>query len=89
MQSKVKGMWITMNENETSMPEQNPSLEELLTDVENIISRLQQKDISLEDSFALYQQGIGKLKLCNEKIDAVEKKLLILDEEGQLQPDAR
>lgn len=78
-----------MNENETSMPEQNPSLEELLTDVENIISRLQQKDISLEDSFALYQQGIGKLKLCNEKIDAVEKKLLILDEEGQLQPDAR
>lgn len=85
----MKGMWITMNENETSMPEQNPSLEELLTDVENIISRLQQKDISLEDSFALYQQGIGKLRLCNEKIDAVEKKLLILDEEGQLQPDAR
>lgn len=80
-----------MNENETPMSDQlqSQSLEELLNDVENIISKLQQKDISLEDSFALYQQGIGKLKLCNEKIDAVEKKLLILDEEGQPQPDIR
>ncbi len=78
-----------MNENETPMTDQNQSLEELLADIENIINNLQQKDISLEDSFALYQQGIGKLKLCNEKIDAVEKKLLILDEEGQLQTDNR
>lgn len=78
-----------MNENETPMTDQNQSLEELLTDIENIINSLQQKDISLEDSFALYQQGIGKLKLCNEKIDAVEKKLLILDEEGQLEADNR
>ncbi len=78
-----------MNENETSMTDQNQSLEELLADIENIINNLQQKDISLEDSFALYQQGIGKLKLCNEKIDAVEKKLLILDEEGQLETDNR
>lgn len=78
-----------MNENETPMTDQNQSLEELLADIENIINNLQQKDISLENSFALYQQGIGKLKLCNEKIDAVEKKLLILDEEGQLQTDNR
>ena len=38
---------------------------------------------SLEESFVLYQKGIEKLKICNEKIDAVEKKLLILNQEGQ------
>ena len=78
-----------MNEHETPMTDQKQSLEELLTDIEEIINELQQKEISLEDSFALYQQGIGMLKLCNEKIDAVEKKLLILDAEGQLAADTR
>lgn len=56
-------------------------LEQVLSDVEDIIQRMQQKDISLEDSFLLYQQGIEGLKLCNSKIDAVEKKLLLLNEE--------
>jgi len=63
---------------------QEASLEELLTEVESIIGKLQQREISLEDSFLLYQQGIEKLKSCNEKIGTVEKKLLILNEEGQL-----
>ncbi len=67
------------------MNEKEQTLEELLSDVENMIGQLQQKDISLEDSFAIYQQGIEKLKLCNQKIDAVEKKLMVLDEEGEIQ----
>ena len=66
------------------MAEQEKSLEEILGEIEGIIDKIQQKDISLEDSFTLYQQGIEKLKICNSKIDAVEKKLLILNEEGQL-----
>ena len=67
------------------MEEQEKSLEDVLEEVEGIIGQLQQRDISLEDSFLLYQQGISKLKLCNEKIDTVEKKLLILNEEGKLE----
>lgn len=66
------------------MAEQEKSLEEVLGEIEGIIDKIQQKDLSLEDSFALYQQGIEKLKICNDKIDAVEKKLLVLNEEGQL-----
>ena len=67
------------------MAEQEKTLEIILSEVEEIIGRLQQRDISLEESFLLYQQGIQKLKNCNEKIDAVEKKLLLLNEEGQLE----
>lgn len=72
--------------NETLQREDLPEvkdkpLEQVLSDVEDIIQRMQQKDISLEDSFLLYQQGIEGLKLCNSKIDAVEKKLLLLNEE--------
>lgn len=71
-------------ENQEKVLEQEKSLEELLAEVEGIVGQLQQRDISLEDSFLLYQQGIEKLKNCNIKIDNVEKKLLILNEEGQL-----
>ncbi len=67
------------------MEEKEKSLEEVLTEVEGIIDQLQQRDVSLEDSFSLYQQGIGKLKECNEKIDTVEKKLQILNADGTIE----
>lgn len=67
------------------MEEQEKTLEAMLSEVESIIQNIQQRDISLEDSFALYQQGVEKLKLCNDRIDAVEKKLLLLNEDGQLE----
>ena len=45
---------------------------------------LEEENISLEDSFRLYHEGIDILKNCNDRIDEVEKKMLILDEEGGL-----
>ena len=50
------------------------SLEEIFSDLEQI---------SLEESFQLYHQGMDMLKACNSKIDKVEKKMLLLDEEGE------
>ena len=38
---------------------------------------------SLEESFQKYQEGMGLVKKCSEKIDAVEKKVLILNENGE------
>lgn len=58
-------------------------LEDLFSELEIVMKRLENTDISLEESFQLYQQGMGMLKLCNDKIDSVEKKVLILDEHGE------
>lgn len=62
------------------------TLEETLDEIETVLARLQQRDVPLEDSFSLYQQGIELLKQCNDKIDAVEKKMLLLQEDGELNP---
>lgn len=62
---------------------QEKTLEELLGEIEHIVEQIQQNDISLEASFSLYQQGVEKLKQCNDKIDAVEKKLLLINQEEQ------
>ena len=62
---------------------ENSSLEEMFVSLEEVIQKLEKEEITLEESFSLYQQGMGLLKMCNGKIDAVEKKVLILDEYGE------
>lgn len=62
---------------------ENSSLEEMFVSLEEVIQKLEKEEISLEESFSLYQQGMELLKMCNGKIDAVEKKVLILDEYGE------
>ena len=58
-------------------------LEEAFDRIEALREKLQDKDVTLEESFGLYQEGMGLLKLCNENIDHVEKQMLQIDEEGQ------
>ena len=59
------------------------SIEDILSQVEDTIANLEAEDISLEDSFVQYKKGMELLKACNEKIDAIEKKVLILNGEGE------
>ena len=59
------------------------SLEEIFSDLEQTIKKMEEGEISLEESFQLYHQGMDMLKACNSKIDKVEKKMLLLDEEGE------
>ena len=42
------------------------------------------EDIPLEQSFELYKEGMELLKKCNEKIERVEKQVLIMNEKGEL-----
>ena len=58
-------------------------LEEAFDRIEALLEKLQDKDVTLEESFGLYLEGMGLLKLCNENIDHVEKQMLQIDEEGQ------
>ena len=60
------------------------TLEKAFEELEVIIEKMQTKDVSLDDSFALYTEGTKLLKYCNEQLDTVEKKMLVLSEEGDL-----
>ena len=66
--------------------EQEQSLEEAFQELEGLIERMQQREVTLEETFALYEQGIQKLRFCSQKIDKVEKKMLLLNEQGELEP---
>jgi len=58
------------------------TLEETFAGLEEVIQKMERGDISLEESFQLYHKGMDMLKSCNDKIDKIEKQMLILDEEG-------
>lgn len=60
------------------------SLEEAFEALEQTVRQLSDEEIPLEDSFRIYQEGMKLLKLCNDKIDKVEKQVLVLNEEGEL-----
>ena len=59
------------------------SLETVFEQLDEIVEQLEAEDVSLEDSFELYHKGIDLLKVCNEKIDTIEKKMMVLDENGE------
>lgn len=59
------------------------SLEEMFAALDQTVGRMETEDLSLEDSFAMYRRGMDLLKKCNDTIDQVEKKMLVLDEKGE------
>lgn len=61
------------------------SLEENFIRLEETIELLERDDISLEEAFRAYSEGMTVLKQCNDQIDKVEKQVLKLTEEGQLE----
>lgn len=66
-------------------PAAQPGLEENFGRLEKLIGELEREDISLEDAFRAYSEGMNVLKQCNEQIDRVEKQVLRLGGEGQLE----
>ena len=59
------------------------NLEEMFKDLEELIGKMENEEITLEQTFDLYNNGMELLKKCNLSIDEVEKKLLVLDENGE------
>lgn len=60
------------------------SLEQAFEQLDAMLNQLESREIPLEESFQLYQKGMTLLKICNEKIDTVEKKILIMNGDGGL-----
>lgn len=59
------------------------SVEETFQELEEIIRKLESGESSLEESFQYYEAGMKLVKSCNEKIDKVEKQMVVLEEDGE------
>ena len=58
------------------------SLEEMLDEIDEIVEKLDDEDIALEDAFALYSKGVKLAEESSKTIDRVEKKVQMLMDDG-------
>ena len=60
------------------------SVEESFELLDEIVEKMEDEDITLEESFAAFEEGMKVLKAANSKIDEVEKKVKVINGNGEL-----
>lgn len=70
---------------EVNQEEKKLTVEEAFMQIESKIQALDSDEISLEDSFKEYQEGMKLLKYCHEAIEEVEQKVQKIAEDGSLE----
>lgn len=64
--------------------EEELSVEEAFARMQALIKDMERQDVTLEQSFADYEEGMRLVKLCNGKIDAVEQRVQQMNADGSL-----
>ena len=61
--------------------------EDSVEELERVVEQLESGELSLEDSLTAFENGVRLVKLCNQKLTEVERKieLLVKDKDGKLQ----
>lgn len=64
--------------------ENNKTLEENIKDIEGIVEKIEKGGVSLEESIALYKEGVSILEKCNMKIETIEKELIVIKDQNKV-----
>lgn len=58
------------------------TIEENLSQLDKIAAQMSDPDVSLEDSFGLYEEGIRRIRECNDAITSVKQRVEKLEKDG-------
>ena len=61
------------------------TIEESFEALEDIITKLESGDVSLDESFSLYKTGMEKLQLASQKIEQTKKAVMAVAKDGGLE----
>lgn len=59
---------------------ERPSFEDALKELETIVKKLEQDEVTLEDSVNLYEKGLELSKFCSEILDQAELRIQEVNE---------
>lgn len=54
--------------------------EQAALELEGVVNLLESGDLTLEDSIRMFERGISLVRLCNKKLDEIEKRITLLVE---------
>lgn len=58
--------------------------EQAIKRLEDIVNQLEANEVPLEESIALFQEGMELSKICDSKLKNIQKKVAQIYEDGQL-----
>lgn len=63
-----------------------PPFEKMLEDLQSLVEKLEGGELTLEESLAAYENGIGLVRGAQGKLDAMDQRLRELTTNGDLKP---
>ncbi|MGI6122632.1 MAG: exodeoxyribonuclease VII small subunit [Acetivibrionales bacterium] len=63
--------------------------EQAALELESVVNMLESGDLPLEESIKMFEKGVALVRLCNKKLDDIEKRITLLVEgkEGVIEKD--
>ena len=55
-----------------------------IAELETIVRKLEEGDLALEQSLALYERGVQLSRFCHAQLEQAERRIEILNERGEL-----
>ena len=66
----------------------DPSIKDFeaaIAELESVVKRLEEGDLPLEHSLALYERGVTLSRFCHARLEEAERRIEILNERGKLE----
>ena len=60
--------------------------ESALAELDTIVRKMEEGDLTLEKSMELYERGVQLSRFCHSKLEEAERRLEILNERGEIRP---
>jgi exodeoxyribonuclease VII small subunit len=60
--------------------------EAAIAELETVVRKLEEGELSLEQSLQLYERGVTLSKFCHARLEDAERRIELLNERGQLKP---
>jgi exodeoxyribonuclease VII small subunit len=67
----------------------DPSIKDFeaaIAELESIVKKLEEGDLALEQSLALYERGVQLSRFCHQRLEDAERRIEILSERGDIKP---
>tara|TARA_B110000444_G_C18845246_1_gene601507 strand:- start:3568 stop:3789 length:222 start_codon:yes stop_codon:yes gene_type:complete len=67
------------------MAEKNINIEKVLSELESIVTKMEEENLNLEDSLTSYEKGIALVKTAQENLKKIEQRVQILAKNNELE----
>jgi exodeoxyribonuclease VII small subunit len=67
----------------------DPSIKDFeaaIAELESIVKKLEEGELALEQSLALYERGVQLSRFCHARLEAAEKRIELLNDRGEIKP---